>query len=177
MTANLFTLNPAITDFILIGLPQQLSEIHSHSHSLPPAQTILLCLSARNLGFAFEPSLSISQQISKLSSSCHYHIRDLHGIRNSLAPPAFLASDFRRAACSDGIAFRRLEWPGLSVGGSSTEGTLVGRSDFQRVLISSAVGVLCGAYSYKLLICKQHRKRQISVRPEFATVDRQATSS
>ena len=84
LTANLLTLNPSKTEFMLMGLPQQLSKIHSHSHSLPPAQSILPCSSARNLGFVLDSSLSFSQQISKLSSSCHYHIRDLRRIRNSL---------------------------------------------------------------------------------------------
>ena len=37
-----------------------------------------------NLGFVFDSSLSFSQQISKLSSFCHYHIRDVRCIRNSL---------------------------------------------------------------------------------------------
>ena len=85
MTANLLTLNPSKIEFMLIGLPQQLSKIHSPSLFLPPAQPILPCSSARNLGFVFDSSLSFSQQISKLSSSCHYHIRDdLRRIRNSL---------------------------------------------------------------------------------------------
>ena len=75
MTANLLTLNPSKTEFMLIGLHQQLSKIHSPSLPLPPAQPILPCSSARNLGFVFDPSLFCSQQISKLSSSCHYNIR------------------------------------------------------------------------------------------------------
>ena len=69
---------------MLISLPQQLSEIHSPSLSTPPAQPILPCSFARNLGFVFDSSLFFSQQISKLSSSCHYHIRDLRRIRNFL---------------------------------------------------------------------------------------------
>ena len=84
MTANLLTLNPSYTEFMLIGLSQQLSKIHSPALFHPPAQPILPCSSARNLGFVFHSSLSFSQQISKLSSSCHYHIRDLRRIRYSL---------------------------------------------------------------------------------------------
>ena len=84
MTANLLTLNLSKTEFMLINLPQQLSKIYSLSLSLPSAQPILPCSYARNLGFVFDPSLSFSQQISKLSSSCHYHMRDLRRIRNSL---------------------------------------------------------------------------------------------
>ena len=66
MTANLLILNPSKTEFMLIGLPQQLSKIHSPLLSLPPAKQILPCSSARNLGFVFDSSLSFSQQISKL---------------------------------------------------------------------------------------------------------------
>ena len=72
------------TEFMLIGLPQQLSKIHSSSLSLLPAQPILPCSSARNLGFVFYPSLSFSQHISKLSNSCHYYIRYPRHISNSL---------------------------------------------------------------------------------------------
>ena len=72
MTANLLTLNPSKTEFMLIGLPQQLSKIHSPSLSLTPAQPILPCWYTSNLGFVFDPSLSFSQQIAKLSSSYHY---------------------------------------------------------------------------------------------------------
>ena len=84
MTANLLTLNPCKTEFMLIGLPQQLSKIYSILFSLPPAQSILSCSSSCNLGFVFDSFLSFSQQISKFSSSCHHHIRDLRRIRNSL---------------------------------------------------------------------------------------------
>ena len=84
MTAILLTLDPTKMKFMLIGLPQQLSKIRSPSLSLPSAQLILPCSSARNLGFVFDCSLSFIQQISKLSSSCHYHILYLRRIRHSL---------------------------------------------------------------------------------------------
>ena len=84
MAANLLTLNPSKTELMLNGLPQQLSKIHSPSLFLLPAQPILPCSSARNLGFVCYPSLSFSQQFPKISSSCHYHIRDLRRIHNSL---------------------------------------------------------------------------------------------
>ena len=84
MTANLLTHNPFKTEFMIIGLPQQVSKIHSPSLSLPTAQPILSYSSSRNLSFVFDSSLSFSQQISKLSSSCHYHIGDLRHIRISL---------------------------------------------------------------------------------------------
>ena len=84
MIVNLLTLNPSKTEFMLNGLPQRLSKNQSPSLSLPPVQPVLPCSSARNLGFVFDSSLSFIQQISKLSSSCHYHIRDLRRVRNSL---------------------------------------------------------------------------------------------
>ena len=39
-------------------------------------------LSAKNLGFIFDSTLSFSKQISSLSSTCHYHIYDLRCIRH-----------------------------------------------------------------------------------------------
>ena len=41
-------------------------------------------LSAKILGFIFDSTLSFSKQISSLSSTCHYHIRDLRRIRHTL---------------------------------------------------------------------------------------------
>ena len=94
MTAKLLTLNPSKTEFMLIGLPKQLFKIHYPSLFLRPAQPFRPCSSARNLGFVFDSSFCFSQQIFKLSSSCHYHIRDLRRIRNSLdhKPAATIAT-------------------------------------------------------------------------------------
>ena len=69
MTANLLTLNSSKTEFLLIGLKQQLSEIHD--------STLTTIHSARNLGFIFHEHLTFSDQISALSKSCCYHIREL----------------------------------------------------------------------------------------------------
>jgi len=67
MTANLLTLNSSKTDFLLIGLEQQLAKIS-------------FCLldtahSAYNLGFIFNEHTSFSDQISALSKSCYSHNR------------------------------------------------------------------------------------------------------
>jgi len=72
MTANLLTLNSSKTKFLLIGLKQQLSKIQD-SLSLQPT--------ARNLGFIFDEHLTFSDQITALSKSCYYHIRELRCIR------------------------------------------------------------------------------------------------
>jgi len=58
MTANLLTLNSSKTEFLLIGLKQQLAKILVHNSSLNTAR------SARNLGFIFDENLTFSDQIS-----------------------------------------------------------------------------------------------------------------
>ena len=72
MTANLLTLNSSKTEFLLIGLKQQLSKIHNSS------LTTTHC--ARSLGFIFDEHLTFSDQISALSKSCYYHISELRCI-------------------------------------------------------------------------------------------------
>jgi len=78
MTSNLFFLNSCKTEFLLIGLTQQLSRIHNSS------TLINTTTSARNLGFIFDEHLSFSDQISALSKFCYHHIRALHCIRSYL---------------------------------------------------------------------------------------------
>jgi len=56
MTANLFTLNFSKTEFLLIGLKNQLAKIHNSSLDTSH--------SARNLGFIFDERLTISDQIT-----------------------------------------------------------------------------------------------------------------
>jgi len=73
MTADLLTLNSSKTESLLIGLKKQLSEIHNSSLNTTH--------SAGNLGFIFDEHLTFSDQISSLSKSCHYHIRQLRCTR------------------------------------------------------------------------------------------------
>ena len=84
MSSNYLTLNPSKTEFLLIGLPQQTSKIVNPSLSLPITKPIMPSLSAKNLGLIFDSTLSFSKQISSLSSSRHYHIRNLRPIRYTL---------------------------------------------------------------------------------------------
>jgi len=73
MTANLLTLNSSKTEFLLTGLRKQLDKIHNSS--------VNTTHSARNLGFISDEDLTLSQQISTISKSCYYHIRQLRCIR------------------------------------------------------------------------------------------------
>ena len=75
MTSNLLSINSSKTEFLLIGLKQQLSKIHNSSTSIDTTQ------SASNLGFIFDEHLSFSDQISALSKSCYHVIRALCCIR------------------------------------------------------------------------------------------------
>ena len=67
LIADLLTLNSSKTEFLLIGLKNQLAKIHNTlldtSHSV------------RNIGFIF------SEQITSLSKACYYQIRQLRCIR------------------------------------------------------------------------------------------------
>ena len=71
--ANLLTLNSSKTEFLLIGLSKQLAKINNSS--------LTTTHSARNLGFIFDKHLTFSDQISSVSKSCYYHIRQLRCIR------------------------------------------------------------------------------------------------
>ena len=83
-SANLPSLNPSKTEFILIGLLQQISKIFNPSLSLPSNHPIISTNSACNLGLIFDSSLTFSKEISSLSSACNYHMRDLRRIRHTL---------------------------------------------------------------------------------------------
>ena len=72
-SANLLTLNSSKTEFLVIGLKQQLSKIDNSSLSTTH--------SSRNLGFIFDENLTFCDQISSLSKSCYSHIRKLRWIR------------------------------------------------------------------------------------------------
>ena len=69
----LLTLNSSKTEFLIIGLKQQIDN-----------SSLNATHSARNLGFIFDENLTFSDQISSLSKSCYSHIRELRCIRPHL---------------------------------------------------------------------------------------------
>ena len=73
MTANLLTLNSSKTEFLLIGLKNQLAKIHNSSLDTSN--------SARNLGFICDEHLTFADQITALSKACYYHIHQLRCFR------------------------------------------------------------------------------------------------
>src|SRR6218665_776318 len=81
MTSNLLCLNPSKTEFLLIGLRDQLHKIPDPSISLNPnsasTHTFTPTSPVCNLGVIFDQNLSFSDHITQLSRSCFMHIRDL----------------------------------------------------------------------------------------------------
>ena len=77
MSSNLLSLNQGKTEFLLIGLPVQLSKVSDPTLLMPSQVTISPANSARNLGVVFDSELSMTQHISSVSKSCFLSIRDL----------------------------------------------------------------------------------------------------
>jgi len=69
ISSCMIALNSSKTEFLLIGLSKQLAKINNSSLNTTH--------SARNLGFIFDEHLTFSDQISYMSKSCYYHIRQL----------------------------------------------------------------------------------------------------
>ena len=81
LSVNLLMLNPSKTDFLLIGLPKQLSKLNNTTINVTSDVTLSPVPQARNLGVLFDFNLSISGHISCISKSCLSNIRDLRRIR------------------------------------------------------------------------------------------------
>ncbi len=84
MSSNLLCLNQSKSEFMIIGFPAQLAKIQNPSLSMPDNTTLIPVNSARNLGFILDATLTLSDQISALTKTCFYHIRDLRRVRKSL---------------------------------------------------------------------------------------------
>ena len=84
MASNFLSLNPAKTEFLLIGLPQQLAKLNQPSLVLPDSTIVTPVTTARNLGIIFDSNLSFKPHIKYLSKTCLYHCRDLRRIRPTL---------------------------------------------------------------------------------------------
>ena len=79
-----FSLNPSETEFLIIGLPQQLAKLNLPIIHLPNNATISPVDTARHLGVIFDKNLTFSDHIFSFSKSCFYHICDLRRIRNTI---------------------------------------------------------------------------------------------
>ena len=77
MSSNFLSLNPSNTEFLIIGLPQQLSKLSNPTIHLPNNVILTPVDSARNLGVIFDNNLTFFQHISAISKSCFHDLRDL----------------------------------------------------------------------------------------------------
>jgi hypothetical protein len=84
MSSNLLCLNQSKSEFMVIGLPAQLAKLQKPSLLMPANTTLIPVTSARNLGFKLDATLSLSDQISSITQTCFFHIRDLRRVRKSL---------------------------------------------------------------------------------------------
>ena len=84
MSANFLSLNPSKTEFLIFGLPQQLSKLNSPTIHLPNNVTLSPVDCARNLGVIFDKNLTFAKHISSVSKACFFNIRDLRRIRNTI---------------------------------------------------------------------------------------------
>src|SRR6218665_1759520 len=87
MSSNRLRLNPAKTQLIWFGMPQQLSKIDLASLALKyPHFTFLTTV--RNLGVTFDQELTFTQDINLLWRSCYYQLLHPKVISRSLTPSA-----------------------------------------------------------------------------------------
>ena len=84
-------LNPAKTEFLLLGTPSQLRKFNSFSDLSFNDSAIQVSASTRNLGVIFDSNLSFEKQIDAVCRSAHYHIRDIRRIRR-IVPASALVS-------------------------------------------------------------------------------------
>src|SRR6218665_812765 len=80
ITTNLLCLNPSKTEFLIIGLREQLSKLTYSSDLVPQDLTSpeLYTSPVRNLAVIFDKkNHTFADHITKLSQTCYMHIRDL----------------------------------------------------------------------------------------------------
>ena len=84
MHANMLKLNPDKTEFILFGTAAARSKLATLFPIDILGTKVVPERVVRNLGVAFDATLSLSQHMVKVSQSCNYHMRDLRRIRKHL---------------------------------------------------------------------------------------------
>src|SRR6218665_3561488 len=85
MTTNPLCLSPSKTEFLIIGLREQLSKLTYSSDLVPQDLTspeLYKSAPVRNLGVIFDKkNLTFAYHITKLSQTCYMHIRYLRRLR------------------------------------------------------------------------------------------------
>ena len=85
LTSNRLSVNPAKTEYLIIGTNQQRAKLVTSS--IPFQGTILSPTdSTRNLGVIFDKDLSLKHHISAICKTSYYHIRQIRQVRSPLTP-------------------------------------------------------------------------------------------
>jgi hypothetical protein len=79
--------NLSQTEFLLIGLPKQLSKVENPSLSMIPSVTVSPVSSARNMGVILDSNMSLSDCISSIIKSHHFHVGDHRSLEPILDEP------------------------------------------------------------------------------------------
>ena len=87
MRLNHLKLNESKTEFLVIGSPANLRQLHSQSIKIGDA-TVASTPSARNIGAIFDTSLTMKDHVNAICRSSYCHIRNLGRIRPSLTKDA-----------------------------------------------------------------------------------------
>ena len=116
MTENMLKLNSDKTEFIMLGIRQQLQKvtipsININGCHIEPSQTV------KNLGVMFDRELKMESQVSALTKSAYHHMRNIGTIRPyldheaaNIAVLAFVSSRLDSAnSLLHGIAKKRLK--------------------------------------------------------------------
>jgi len=82
MSSTFLSLNPSRNEFLILGLPQHLSQLNNPIIHLPDNAILSPVDFARNIGVIFDKNLSFAQHISAISKSSFHNIRNLRIIRN-----------------------------------------------------------------------------------------------
>ena len=76
-------LNPSKSEFIWFGSRSALSKIPEEYHTLTVCSSAIKCsTTVRDLGVYFDSELQMKAHVSKITSSCYYHLRRLFQLRN-----------------------------------------------------------------------------------------------
>ena len=88
MATNFLKLNDSKTEFLVIGLPHQTSQINNLSTITIGECNIRAVSSARNIGVIMDSTLSMSDHISSVSRTCYMHLHYISQIRSFLTVDA-----------------------------------------------------------------------------------------
>ena len=89
MSCNKLKFNDSKTEFLILGTRQQVSKISDCSKTITvDTAKIQTSTCVRNLGVTFESDMNMNKHISKVTSTCYYHLRNIAHIRRYLTPSA-----------------------------------------------------------------------------------------